>query len=262
VRPRAPTADGDSFETRLSLVGEAAVPLLSAPPTETPVPVIVQQRRTLPWLAIGGAAVLLILTGVVLGARTREEQTMTRLASEQRDRSKPEVAGAVVAAATALPAVHELPTEPPGAPGSEPAAQSEEPASAPSSPGVAPISSLLTAPSRPPEGSSAAAASLPVRAPGSAASTEELPGFDASAASAALTSAFERAQSCRQPTDPSGAAIATITYAPSGRVTTALVSGDFAGTPIGGCIAGHLRSAKVPAFAGDYTTVRRSAVFR
>ena len=65
------------------------------------------------------------------------------------------------------------------------------------------------------------------------------------------------------PDDPSGVAQVTITFAPSGRVTTALVAGPpFACTPTGGCVASTLRGARVPAFAGDPVTVRKTVTIQ
>ena len=55
----------------------------------------------------------------------------------------------------------------------------------------------------------------------------------------------------------------TITFAPSGRVTSANISGPpFAGTPTGGCIAAALRKARVPAFDGDRVTVSKTIVIQ
>jgi hypothetical protein len=52
-----------------------------------------------------------------------------------------------------------------------------------------------------------------------------------------------------------------ITFAPSGRVTTATIGGPpFAGTPTGGCIAAALRKARVPAFEGERVTVSKTIV--
>jgi hypothetical protein len=50
-----------------------------------------------------------------------------------------------------------------------------------------------------------------------------------------------------------------VTFAPSGRVTSATVMGPpFAGTAVGGCVAGAFRRAKVPAFSGNPVTVSKS----
>lgn len=91
---------------------------------------------------------------------------------------------------------------------------------------------------------------------------EEEP-FDAREAASALDSAAERASSCRREADPSGVALVTITFAPSGRVTTATLAGPpFIGTATGSCIANTMRSAKVAAFSGKHTTVRKTVTIR
>ena len=85
--------------------------------------------------------------------------------------------------------------------------------------------------------------------------------FDPSAARNALASVATQASSCRKEGDPSGTANLTITFAPSGRVTSAQVQGPpFAGTATGGCIASTMRRANVPAFSGDYVTVSKTIV--
>lgn len=91
----------------------------------------------------------------------------------------------------------------------------------------------------------------------------ELPPFDAASANASLAAAADRASACRKPSDPSGVANVTVTFAPSGRVTTAIVSGPpFAGTPTGGCIATSMRSASVTPFGGERVTVNKTVVIR
>jgi hypothetical protein len=85
--------------------------------------------------------------------------------------------------------------------------------------------------------------------------------FDRDAARNALASAATQASSCRKVGDPSGTANLTITFAPSGRVTSAQVQGPpFSGTATGGCIASTMRRASVPAFSGDYVTVSKTIV--
>lgn len=85
--------------------------------------------------------------------------------------------------------------------------------------------------------------------------------FDRSAAASALASAAAQASACRKDGDPSGVANVTVTFAPSGRVTAAKLSGPpFAGTATGGCIASTLRRAKIPAFDGDMVTVGKTIV--
>ncbi len=84
------------------------------------------------------------------------------------------------------------------------------------------------------------------------------PPFDKAAAIAALSAAAGSAQSCKTPDGPTGGGKVSITFMPSGRATNTQVSGDLAGTAIGGCVARIFRSAKVPAFSGDAVTVSKS----
>ncbi|MBN2192372.1 MAG: DUF4339 domain-containing protein [Polyangiaceae bacterium] len=94
------------------------------------------------------------------------------------------------------------------------------------------------------------------------AAAEEAP-FDRAAAAAALTAAAASASSCRRGTDPSGMAVVMVTFAPSGRVTSANVSGPpFAGTATGGCIAAVIRQATVPPFSGGHRTVTKRIVIQ
>ena len=83
--------------------------------------------------------------------------------------------------------------------------------------------------------------------------------FDKSAASAALGGAVGQATGCKQSGDPSGVARVQVTFAPSGRVTVANISGPpFAGTATGGCIARAFKTASVPPFSGDPVTVSKT----
>lgn len=85
--------------------------------------------------------------------------------------------------------------------------------------------------------------------------------FDRNAAASALASAAAQASACRKDGDPSGVANVTLTFAPSGRVTAAKLSGPpFAGTATGGCIASTLRRAKIPPFDGEMVTVAKTIV--
>lgn len=86
--------------------------------------------------------------------------------------------------------------------------------------------------------------------------------FDRSAASAALEASAAAAMSCRRPETPPGAARVSVTFAPSGRVTTATVAGAFAGTPEGGCIARTFRAARVEPFDGGLVTVHKTVPVR
>jgi predicted Zn finger-like uncharacterized protein len=87
----------------------------------------------------------------------------------------------------------------------------------------------------------------------------DAPPFSKASAISALSAAASAANSCKKPGGPTGGGKATVTFAPSGRVTTATVAGgSFAGTPVGGCIASVFRRAHVPAFSGSSVTVSKS----
>jgi len=84
-------------------------------------------------------------------------------------------------------------------------------------------------------------------------------GFSKDAAVAALSVAASQATVCKKPEGPWGTGKCLVTFAPSGRVTSANVTGaPFAGTPVGGCVSSVFRRAKIPAFNGDPVTVSKS----
>jgi hypothetical protein len=83
------------------------------------------------------------------------------------------------------------------------------------------------------------------------------------AAAVAISVAGRRAASCLDANDPRGTMPVSVTFAPSGRVTTATVDGGpFVGTAVGGCIARALRSATVGPFDGAPVTVHSSVGLR
>jgi predicted Zn finger-like uncharacterized protein len=86
----------------------------------------------------------------------------------------------------------------------------------------------------------------------------DAPPFSKASAISALSAAAAGASSCKKPGGPTGSGKATVTFAPSGRATTATVAGSFAGTPVGGCVASVFRRAHVPAFSGSSVTVSKS----
>ncbi|MBK7579392.1 MAG: zinc-ribbon domain-containing protein [Myxococcales bacterium] len=82
--------------------------------------------------------------------------------------------------------------------------------------------------------------------------------FNKGAAIAALGGAAAQASGCKRPGGPTGGGRAVVTFASSGRVTSANISGgEFPGTSVGSCIAGVFRRAQVPAFSGDPVTVSK-----
>ena len=87
----------------------------------------------------------------------------------------------------------------------------------------------------------------------------DAPPFSKASAISALGAAASAAGSCKKPGGPTGAGKATVTFAPSGRVTTATIAGgSYAGTAVGGCVASVFRRAHLPAFSGSSVTVSKS----
>ncbi|HEU5074767.1 MAG TPA: hypothetical protein VFU02_11345 [Polyangiaceae bacterium] len=108
-----------------------------------------------------------------------------------------------------------------------------------------------------PESGAAANSPLPVTP------LPALPAFDAGAAKRALGTSALAASSCRKGDDPRGTAEVIVTFAPSGRVTSANVNAaPYGGTATGGCIAAAMRAAVVPPFGGDHVTVRKLVTVR
>jgi hypothetical protein len=107
-------------------------------------------------------------------------------------------------------------------------------------PDVAPPEPSAAAPAPPPPASESDEASAP---------------FSRDAAAAAIEAAATRAGACAS--DATGVGRVRITFAPSGRATQAVILGDFAGTPIGTCMAQAFGAVRVPAFSGDPVTVSR-----
>ncbi len=83
--------------------------------------------------------------------------------------------------------------------------------------------------------------------------------FNKGAAISALSSAAAAASGCKRPGGPTGSGRAIVTFAPSGRATSANVTGgSFGGTSVGGCVASVFRRAHVPPFSGNSVTVSKS----
>jgi predicted Zn finger-like uncharacterized protein len=95
--------------------------------------------------------------------------------------------------------------------------------------------------------------------PAAPAGASTAPPFSKASAISALGGAAGSAGGCKKPGGPTGVGKVQVTFAPSGRVTSATVMGaPFAGTAVGGCVAGAFRRAKVPAFSGNPVTVSKS----
>ena len=236
-----------------SLPTETRTALLTPLPTEASVRPSRPRVAHRAWLLVGGVALTL---GVAVGVRLRAAEPHREAPASAMVRPR---ATATVATASAQHADVSAPGAPDGVVTAPDPPNGAVTAPAPVAPDdVSPAASSASKPLASGEASSATA-SAPAHLYGEpiAAAADDKP-FDAQAASAAITAAFGRAAACRGPNDPTGSVTATLTYAPSGRVTTATVSGAFAGTPIGGCIASALRGARVPPFSGERLTVRRT----
>jgi hypothetical protein len=97
-------------------------------------------------------------------------------------------------------------------------------------------------------------------ATGGATASAEPPPPNRGAMLAALAAAAGSASGCRRAGGPSGPGRASVTFAPSGTVTGVTLSGGFAGTPVGACVAGAFKGARVPPFGGSPVTVGRGFV--
>jgi hypothetical protein len=78
-----------------------------------------------------------------------------------------------------------------------------------------------------------------------------------------MSQGVERAKGCSSTGSPTGTAQVSVTFAPSGDVTGAIVRGAaFANTVEGDCISVKFRSLHVTPFTGDSITSRRSITFQ
>jgi predicted Zn finger-like uncharacterized protein len=92
-----------------------------------------------------------------------------------------------------------------------------------------------------------------------AAPAESTAPFDRGAAAGALGAV--NVGSCKRPDGPTGSGHVSVTFAPNGSVSSAVADQPpFAGTPVGGCVAGKFRSAHIPAFGGGSVKVGKSFV--
>ncbi len=83
--------------------------------------------------------------------------------------------------------------------------------------------------------------------------------FDRGAAAGSLGTIASSLGSCKKGDGPTGSGHVKVTFSPSGNVKAVDVDQPpFAGTSVGGCVAGKFRSAHVPAFSGSEITVGKS----
>jgi predicted Zn finger-like uncharacterized protein len=194
--------------------------------------------------AVGGVVIIGLILALVLGRKHDET---------------PSAEGAASASATPSALANVKKDEPPATkPDETPAASAS----------AAPAESASAAPDTKPSDKPTAVA-VASKTPSTSEATKkkedpippgasDAPPFSKSSAISALTAASMSASACKKPGGPTGSGKATVTFAPSGRVTTATVSGAFAGTPTGGCVASGFHKAHVPAFSGSAVTVSKS----
>jgi hypothetical protein len=83
--------------------------------------------------------------------------------------------------------------------------------------------------------------------------------FDSKSALIALGKAASKAGVCVPAGEPGGSLVATVTFAPTGRASSAAVSGaHFSGTYSSDCIRNILAEVKVRPFVGEAVTVRKT----
>lgn len=261
--PPPSTDRPDSARTRKNVVA----------PATSSVPPAADRKRS--GLAIPIVAGLAIAAGVLIYKRGEAPPPVTAAQSERPAIEQPApvaatepTAPAPATTSTAVVAAEPgddmtFETAPSAATPKVAAAPHHEPTTEPKAPASKSEPAPKPEPATAPAGEPAPAIAKTEPSPREPAPTGPVGDFDPSAAAAALTAGAAQASACRKEGDPSGVASVVITFAPSGRVTSANVSGPpFAGTPTGGCIAAALRKARVPAFDGDRVTVSKTIVIQ
>jgi hypothetical protein len=251
-RPKAPATAALSVDTAAG----ASAPVVSERRASPAATAASRRGARAGWaVAIATLGVGLMLVSLKLG---KSSTTTTIMAAE----TAPPAIGPVDTAKPALPIVTAPPVEAPAStiaardPGAAVKREKDPTAAipataAPRSTAIAATTAAITAP---------IVTAPPIAAPPPPSSGAE---FDQSAAKASLAAAAGRAVGCKQPDDPSGGATVSVTFAPSGRVTSSKVtSAPFQGTVMGGCIASAFRSASVPPFEGAPVTVTKNVSIR
>jgi len=210
-------------------------------------------------LIIGGGAAAMVLTGKL--AVTLPPPAPSTTEGATKPEAKPEVtpassqdAPAATASASGTTASSAAPSPPSGGT----TAAGEATGGGHSTPAAA--TKLDEVASKPAEKPAERPAEKPTEKPTEkpAETASSAPPFDTAAAKVALGAAAGNAGSCKTADGPTGGGKVSVTFMPSGRATNTQVSGDLAGTAVGGCVARLFRTAKVPAFSGDPVTVSKS----
>lgn len=194
---------------------------------------------------IGAGALILLLAGMlVFGGK------------DKKDEATPEGASSAASAKLDEKKVDAAPKEEPKAPSEE---KKEEPAPTPSAEEKKEETKPEAAKTDTKAATGHATTTAVKKEEPEPAAASNAPPFSKASAISALGSSASAAGSCKKPGGPTGVGKVQVTFAPSGRVTSATVMGPpFAGTAVGGCVAGAFRRAKVPAFSGNPVTVSKS----
>jgi predicted Zn finger-like uncharacterized protein len=238
--------------------------LLTAPAPPEPKPVIVpdysataspiaaggmdaKTKKMVMFGGIGGGILIVLLLGMLMFGGKKEDEAKPddkALASAKQDDKKPEDKA-------------EAKKEEPKAEEPKPEEKKDDPAAAASSTPEEKKDASKTDASKGTHSTSTAPKKEEPKEEAAVASNA--PPFSKASAISALTSAAGAAGGCKKAGGPTGTGKVQVTFAPSGRVTSATVMGaPFAGTAVGGCVAGAFRRAKVPAFSGNAVTVSKS----
>jgi predicted Zn finger-like uncharacterized protein len=252
-----------------------AAPILAPPPLE-PVDMGVmsaemapKQNKTLVFAILGGCA--LIAIGIVVAVIATRPAVEPKANEAAGTSSAPiaEPSASVAADPTGMPTTttgsgNEPPPPGTGNAAAKPGAVVAQPKAAPKAAGgggehMPAAPATAAAAGGPPDLSramdeAAGKKSAPAATGGGGASSAP---FDRGAAAAALGAV--NVSSCKRPDGPTGSGHVTVTFEPSGQVSTAVVDQPpFQGTPVGGCVAGKFRGAHVPPFGGAPVRVGKS----
>ena len=266
-RPNQPSNPDDPFGMGatggLASLGSGGNPLFSlganqalmtapAPPEPKPIPIPAysaatgamapagmdkKTKRLVTFGGIGAGALILVLSVIAFGGSDEEKAAADANAA---------------ASASALAKKDEAPKEEPKPEEKKEEEKKEEPTAAASA-SAEPKKEEAKSAGKP------GPAAAPKKEEPAPAAASTAPPFSKASAISALGAAAGSAGGCKKPGGPTGTGKVQVTFAPSGRVTSATVmGGPFAGTAVGGCVAGTFRRAKVPAFSGNPVTVSKS----
>ncbi len=220
-----------------------AVPAYSTAGVVAPVGMDSKTKKLVVGGGVGAGAVILLLLGfLVFGGNDKKDEAGNAngaLSAKVEDK-KPEEK-------KEEPKAEEKKEEPTPAP----SAEEKKPEDAKTQPAKAEAGK--------PAGAHTATAATPKKEEPAEPGPSTAPPFSKASAISALGGASGSAGGCKKAGGPTGVGKVQVTFAPSGRVTSATVMGaPFAGTAVGGCVAGAFRRAHVPAFSGNPVTVSKS----